>query len=149
VALLALLLLAGCSQRSVPLAPEWRPLERVVESSFVQPHMFTTVAPVMYAHDLDEFTGAEPTWRDAILTHERVHAVRQLEQGPGFYRDYAAFPSVRWVEEKLAWSAEIAFLKAHGVRPDPFAYAELASKNYFGMVDYDVALAWFAAEVGK
>jgi hypothetical protein len=149
-AILATILSIGCGQRSVALDPEWRPLEKVVEASWVQDGMMTTIAPIVYVRHFEDIPwGFE---FDAILVHERVHAVRQIDQGVGFYRDYAAFPSVRWAEEKLAWSAEIAYRKAKGRRPDDEwcqHRALMASQNYARMVDPEVALAWFRAEVAK
>lgn len=147
--LLAALLLTGCASE-MKLGPEWAPLEKVVEAPWVADGMVTTIAPNVYTRSLwDLPTGLD---LDGLLTHERVHAVHELEQGVSFYRDYALFPSVRWQEEKEAWSAQISFLKLHGQRPDDEwcrYMAHVAATGYMGMVNEDVALNWFRTEVAK
>lgn len=149
VFLVLLALVTGCGQRSIKLDPRWLPLERIVEASWVADGMVTTIAPIVYTRHLDDLPEGE--WLNGLLTHEQVHARHELDQGISFYRDYAAFPTVRWEEEKSAWRAEITYMKSVGQPWDDarcLYMAKMASENYYGMITDQVALAFFRAQAG-
>jgi hypothetical protein len=140
---------AGCNTGSYKLGPEWAPLESIDEASWVSEGMVTTIEPHSYTNSLKDLLGAYPpdgVWFKALMLHEQVHAVRERQQGPMFYVEYAAFDSFRWEEEKLGYGAEIQYLRAHGIRVNPGAYARVMADKYSGMVNYDVALAWVTSQ---
>ena len=149
LALAALLTPVGCGQRSVPLDPVYRPLERVVEASWVQEGMVTTIAPNVFVRSVSDFFSWDQPMLHVILMHERVHAIREIEAGSHYYVDYASFPSFRWEEEKLAYAEQFRLMKRAQLPIDAHYYAEMMSTKYARMVTYDVALAWILKETGQ
>lgn len=153
LALLCLLVaLAGCSSAEIELGPEWRPLERVRESSLHAAGLgdagARTVGETVYVSSLEVWEKRLPAGpvRDAVLAHERVHAERQLTYGlwPWITR-YAFSRDFAWEEEKHGWYAQIQHLRSRGVRVDPAAVARTLA-DYEGpwgdLVDEGEARAW-------
>src|SRR5437879_4329437 len=95
-AITALAFLGACASRTLELEPRWAPLERVCEdpTGIISPaaHRITTIARASYVRDLDVFNQDYPAGsvgREAVLLHERMHAVRELAAGPVWYVQYA------------------------------------------------------------
>lgn len=75
---------------------------------------------------------------EAYRLHEQAHCRRQAWQTPLWWARYALSKSFRWREERIAYRVEIQ----HMERPSPTYYATALSEEYWGMVDYQSALAW-------
>ena len=154
--LLALVLLGGLtacrSFKTVDLAPEWRPLERVAQAGdkLLKPGQTTCLGTTLCVADLDDWSRLYPEGsikRRALLLHERVHSQRQIEAGlaPWLAR-YVADADFRWREERLGWEQEIATLTRAGVQVPVEVFAKILSDEYvhFGarMVSATDARAW-------
>jgi len=150
VVLCVLLLVGGC-RASLPLEPRWRPLVEVVERpglGSADPGV-TTLGTRVYVRDLDAFAKRYPAGtpeREALLSHEREHARRQLALGLGSWlARYLSDAGFMWREEQVGWGLELRLLRESGRSPRPEAVALALSRyrNLSGrMVGYSQALAW-------
>lgn len=121
--LLFLALLAGC--KTVDLPEQYRPLTTLSEGNFLGDHTATTVGTTVYVEDLSDWDLADPKIH-AVLLHERVHAVRQLDSGVASWAwDYLTDPDFAWAEEKLGWAVQIAEWRRVGIQWDARALAKV------------------------
>lgn len=145
--ILSCFLLSSCSNTH-ELAPEWRPLEEIVEGDlpFISDTATTTLGTRVFTVDLDDWLQKRPVNSDeyrALLMHERVHAQRQLDAGlTGWLFNYINDEDFRWEEEKLGWEQEIRYLRSRGKAKPAEYYAVILSSKYDGMVSYEEALRW-------
>ena len=152
-ALLVLLLLAGC-HRPYALDERWRPLVEVVERPdlLVSDSISTTLGTRVYVANLDDWLRRFPpesVEQEALLLHEREHAVRQLDAGLGAWlARYLNDCAFMWREEQLGWFLQLRHLRTAGrpVFPAVIALALSDYRNLSGpMVGYEEALAWVEA----
>lgn len=148
--MLFLFLLSGC-QGPYRLESRWRPLVEVVE----RPDVFgldptaTTLGTRIYVSSLRDFLRQFPagsTEHEALLLHEREHAVRQLQAGLGAWLTrYLNDTEFMWSEEQAGWARQLTHLQAAGRQLDVQAIALTLSRyrNLSGpMVTLADALAW-------
>lgn len=149
-ALLVVCLLTGC-QSPLALDERWRPLVEVVERPdlLVSDTIATTLGTRVYVADLGAFERRFPEGspeREALLTHEREHAVRQLNSGLGpWLARYLNDREFMWREEQLGWFLQLRALQAAGRPLVPSVIARTLSdyRNLEGrMVSEADALAW-------
>lgn len=139
------MLLVACSplpEHKRDLDPKWRPLEHVYRDTRLPPGWANTVVP-------DVYTASPELVPDDLLAHERVHAQRQLDFGVNAWLEaYANNAQFRLDEEKLGYSAQIAWERTHGQQPDPYFFA-WALTNYVPplAITYNEALAWAVQEM--
>lgn len=148
--LLIMLALTGC-QGPIELEERWRPLVEVVERPdlLVSNTIATTLGTRVYVADLGEFKRRFPEGspeRDALLAHEREHAVRQLDSGLGpWLARYLNDREFMWREEQLGWFLQLRALQAAGRPLFPAVIANTLSgyRNLEGrMVSREDALSW-------
>lgn len=141
------LLLAGCTGTTYELDQRYAPLERIREAEVpgLADTAIATVFTEVLTKDLAAFLLACPPGSvelDAVLQHERVHAVREFSD-PTFFPRYAASKSFRWQEEKAGWAVELALLKKAGRQINVEVCAEILSGPvYLHMISKDEARAW-------
>lgn len=149
----SLLLLAGC-QSPYALDERWRPLVEVVERPdlLVSETIATTLGTRVYVADLDAFLDRFPpdsVEQEALLLHEREHAVRQLDMGLGpWLARYLNDLEFMWREEQAGWSLQLRRLQAAGrpLFPAVIARTLAGYRNLEGrMVSEAEALAWVEA----
>lgn len=151
--LAALLLLpVGCSSYDTfDLDPKWEPLEQISE----RPDMLgsdtqaTTIGHTVYVEDLDKWLLERPVGSprfDAILLHEQVHSVRQLDAGVTVWlAQYLTDTDFMWEEERIGWYEQLRELQRRGARVDVGGVARTLHnyRNLRGrMVSYQDALQW-------
>lgn len=137
---------------TLALGPEWAPLERVQQdpTRLVGAGVVTTIGPDVFVADLAAFAGSYPEGsieRDALLTHEREHARRQIAAGPSWFVSYVRTSAFRWEEEQVGWKLELTKLVRAGRQIDPSIVAGFLAQGYMGMVDEPTALAWVRSVV--
>lgn len=121
--LLFLALLAGC--KTLDLPERYRPLETLSEGNFLGDHTATTVGTTVYVEDLADWDLEDPLTH-AVLLHERVHAIRQIEAGVASWAwDYLTDPDFAWREEQLGWAVQIAEWRRAGIAFDAPALAKV------------------------
>ena len=154
VGILALALASGCSA-SESLPAEWFPLERVeqIRELPLASGRVATIYSTLYTRDLKAFDEDYPSGsldREALLRHERVHAIHEF-QDPTLLARYTLSKDVRWEEERAGYHEEILWLVKHGAVLDARDWALMLTVGYTGldgpMVSYDVALAWVEGEL--
>lgn len=123
----------GCSAERLALEERWRPLEAVVEVEQLPTDrgQSVTVVPDVWVSDLDAWTAAYPEGveRDALLAHEREHAVRQLDAGRALWvARYLSDTRFAWKEEQRGWALELRARQAGGRLAPPEAYAVVLSR---------------------
>lgn len=143
-----LLLLSGCSAPTYQLDAKWSPLEQVVERNIpiVSDSATTTIGDTVYTTDLDawlkRFPPNSPKF-NALLSHERVHSLRQEDQGLlSWLFDYLTDDDFKLKEEQMGWEQEIRISRQLGVAKPDEMYAAILSQEYQGMVSYADALNW-------
>lgn len=146
LALLFCAIIQGCTTTH-QLAPEWAPLERIVEGNipFVSDTAITTLGKQCFVVDLDEWLLNHPVNSDqyhAILLHEQVHAKRQLDTGLTLWLAKYVGKEFRWQEESLGWEKELKYLRSKGKAKQAEYYAQILSRMYNGMISYADALQW-------
>lgn len=151
--LTACLLLGGCHS-PYALDERWRPLVEVVERPdlLVSGTIATTLGARVYVADLDAFLARFPpdsVEQEALLLHEREHAVRQLDArlGPWLAR-YLNDRAFMWREEQAGWFLQLRRLQEAGrpLFPRVIARTLARYRNLEGrMVSEAEALAWIAA----
>lgn len=151
--LFVLLISPGCFGNSVKLDIQWSPLTSITEDSLkiIPTHTITTIGNNCYIRNLKDFYLDYPLGSvkyNAVLTHEREHAVREHAYSLGvdaWLTKYMLDRNFRWDEEKAGWKLEILYLQSHGEFVDAKAMAADLNSNYrFGgrMVSYDEAYKW-------
>lgn len=147
--LLLLLFLSACS--SMDLDDEWRPLTEIRESRAVAVGLSDsgarTIGRTIYVNDLDEFLDRHPEpLFSAVLHHERVHAIRQAEEGLAeWISRYLVDRDFMWEEEQVGWYAQLIYMRNHGLQIIPEAVANVLHgySNAEGtMVGFAEALQW-------
>lgn len=146
-------LLTGC-QGPLALDERWRPLVEIVE----RPDLVfggvtaTTLGTRVYVPDLRAFRQqfpADSVEQEALLLHEREHAVRQLDAGLGpWLARYLNDRAFMWQEEQRGWFLQLRRLQQAGrpLYPEAIALALSGYQNLSGpMVGYAEALAWVDA----
>ena len=146
-------LLTGC-QGPLALDERWRPLVEVVE----RPDLLfagvtaTTLGTRVYVPDLRAFRQQFPedsVEQEALLLHEREHAVRQLDAGLGpWLACYLNDRAFMWQEGQRGWFLQLRRLQEAGrpLYPEAIALALSGYQNLSGsMVGYAEALAWVDA----
>jgi hypothetical protein len=156
IVLLILLSLLGCSNlEHLDLDPKWAPLDEIHE----RPDMLgfssttTTIGHTVYVADLDRWLLEHPVGSplfDAVLLHEQVHAVRQLEHGVSFWiARYLTDAEFMWDEEQRGWYVELRHLRYRGLQVDVGGVARNLHhyENLLGqqMVSYEDAVVWVQA----
>ncbi len=150
-AALAALPISGCVPTSYALPPEWAPLTEIVERPgfLLDSGATTTLGTHILVADLHAWQRRYPVGsaeRDALLRHEREHAVRQQARGLGpWLRLYLNDRDFMWAEEQRGWYLELRRLQAAGrpVFPAEIALRLTRYRNLAGrMVSFPVALAW-------
>ena len=148
-----LLLLAGCHS-PYALDERWRPLVEVVERPdlLVSDTIATTLGTRVYVADLDAFLARflpDSVEQEALLLHEREHAVRQLDMGLGpWLARYLNDRAFMWREEQAGWFLQLRRLQAGGrpLFPQVIARTLAGYRNLEGrMVSESEALAWIEA----
>lgn len=158
VLVLLLALTVGCVANVAPvlegytLDRQWAPLEKVVQVGDVQEEgTTTTVGTVVYVRSLKQWLLDYPPGTpksEALLLHERTHAVRQGNYGlMEWLARYVADPGFRWSEERVGWGLEIEHLFRSGLPvPPPEQLATWWHEGYVllgrPMVSYEEGLAW-------
>lgn len=147
-------LVAGCGTGTHALDPRWRPLELVVERPplLLREGATTTLGSRVYVADLDAWLERHPDGsveQEALLLHEREHAVRQLDLGLGpWLRRYLNDRRFMWAEEQRGHFLELRHLQRAG-RPVVAAQVALRLSRYRNlqgrMVSFAEALAWVQA----
>jgi hypothetical protein len=150
------ILCAGCSSASFDLDPKWSPLTIILEKPYIanlvaDKTMITTIGDTLYVYDLKAFLKNHP--KDSmsfnrIMTHERVHAIRQTSGIPFLGKvwwilKYLLSADFMWDEERVA----LYFEYKHSIRRAPAGDAKAFSEQYHSiffvpMVPYDDALLW-------
>lgn len=145
----AILLLAGCTSPHA-LDERWRPLVEIVERpDLLVGGRVTTIGTRVYVPSLSEFLKKRPPGSvefEALMLHEREHAIRQLEMGLGpWLARYLNDVAFMRREEQVGWYQELTHLRRFGVTVYPrveakalAGYANLAGS----MIGYAEALAW-------
>jgi len=142
-------LATGCS--SLELGPEWRPLRRIQESQALSLGLSAggarTIGTTVYVPNLSGFLKKNPEPKlSAVLGHERVHAVRQLEAGHAeWISRYMTDTGFMWREEMLGWYHQLEHMRRHGVRYQLEGLAKALSRyrNFAGlMISERKALEW-------
>lgn len=87
---------------------------------------------------------------EAVLLHEQVHSVRQLDHGvTSWIAKYLTDAEFMWDEESRAWYIELRHLWARGLQVDVGGVARNLHRyrTIFGegMIDYEEATAWVQA----
>ena len=150
--LLIAVALAGCQPYT--LEERWRPLEEVVERPALHASntVSTTLGARIYVVDLGAWLKRFPPdspEQEALLLHEREHAVRQLEAGLGSWlARYLNDRAFMWREEQVGWFLQLQRLRQAGRPVVPAVIAAVLAdyRNLSGrMVDYGEALAWVQA----
>lgn len=148
-----LLLLTGC-QGPYALDERWRPLVEVVErpNLLVSDSIATTLGTRVYVADLGAFLQRflpGSVEQEALLLHEREHAVRQLDAGLGpWLARYFNDRAFMWREEQAGWYLQLRRLQAAGrpLFPQVIAQTLAGYRNLEGrMVSEAEALAWVQA----
>lgn len=155
-------LLVGCNGPSYKLEDRWAPLVKVQQTTdkLIADQTTTTIGDTCYCNDLKQWLQDYPPGSveyEAILRHERVHAVRQgsfAGQAEAWLARYAIDTKFRWEEEKLGWKEEITHLVQSGRNVIPEQVALWLNQNYSGpvggrMVSYEEALAWVKATINE
>jgi len=143
-----LLMITGCSGKSIKLEDKWKPLVKLVESDlpFVSDTATTTIGDTIYTADLDKWLSIYPINSarfDALLAHEQVHSQRQFKYGvSAWITRYLIDKEFAWQEEKMGWEQEIRISRMHGIAKSDEMYAAILSTKYRGMVSYQEALSW-------
>lgn len=140
--------------RSIRLDAKWAPLERLTERPDMlgSANLATTIGHTVYIEDIDVWLGERPIDGprfNAIMSHERIHATRQLATGvTSWIARYATSTAFMWEEESIGWYLQIREWMRSGVRfhPEGVARTLHGYRNLAGrMVTYDEALAWVEA----
>jgi hypothetical protein len=142
-------------KKSRSLSGEWTPLTHVVELGSVPRGVSMTVYSTVYVHSLKEWFASYPAGsveQEAVLRHERVHAIRELSTGNVWFARYGVDRAFRWEEEKAGYREEVATLVKGGRPVDPAAYARILSGPAYGpiggrMVGYEEAYSWVSGVV--
>lgn len=145
-----LLVLAACgvAPDHINLDERWRPLLRVERASWVPSGAAQTASPVVYVGDLEAFVRQSIAQQNALLAHERVHAISQEAIGLARYqRDYANVAQFRRDEERAGWREQIRWLVRAGEIPNPYTIADFMATRYQGAFQYDSSLAWVSSEI--
>lgn len=146
---LSALLLGGCNARTIKLDAKFFPLATLQEVSdgtpVIQAGTVSTIYSTSYTKSVKDLVDAYPVgsveW-DALFFHEQQHAIREF-QYPLFLYEYATALWFRWEEEKVGYSAEIRYLRAHGRAIDVDWYAQVLSGDIYGhMTSLEEATAW-------
>lgn len=154
LATLLCLLAAGCSSQTIELEPRWLPLVEVVErpALVLSDDTATTLGNRVYVADLGAWERRYPEGspdREALLLHEREHAVRQARTGLGRWLvAYLDDADVMWEEERRGWALELRHLQRSGrpVNPEKIAAVLHGYRNLRGrMVSQPAALAFVRA----
>lgn len=142
------ILLAGCSANTYQLAPEWAPLQQIVERDlpFVSDTAITTMGHNVYTVDLGSWLVRNPPGSPQFMSkmaHEQVHSIRQLDYGLySWLFNYLTDDDFKWEEEKAGWEQEIRIARKYGIGRTDEQYAKILSEMYQEMVSYDDALIW-------
>tara|TARA_B100000965_G_scaffold80110_1_gene63832 strand:+ start:214 stop:726 length:513 start_codon:yes stop_codon:yes gene_type:complete len=146
-------LVAGC-QSPFALEERWRPLVEIAERPDLVPSdpVATTLGTRVYVSDLDGFFQAfspESPEFEALLLHEREHALRQRDAGLGpWLTRYLSDRAFMWREEQAGWFLQLRRLQAAGrpLVPRAIARALAGYRNLTGrMVSEQEALDWVRA----
>lgn len=134
-------LVTGC--RSVRLEPKWLPLTHVLERYYTTDSIWA-FSPYMLVDDLDEWKKKDEVDKAIDIIHERVHAIREEEEGLIIYLyKYYFVPGFKKREEKLAYYIHIRYMLDKKQRVNPDFYAEvLSGKLYNYMMSYVEARQW-------
>ena len=151
-AVAAALLGAGCGHGVYTLEPRWAPLEGVVERPVLglgDDGATTTIGSRCYVVDLDAWLRDFPPGsveQEALLLHEREHAVRQRDAGVGAWLGrYLKDRAFMWREEQRGWALQLRRLREAGRSIDPVlvALALTSYRNFAGrMVGFPEGLAF-------
>lgn len=149
---LLLLLPLGCSSYDhMSLDPKWEPLEEIRERPDMlgNESMATTIGHTLYVEDLDKWLLLRPVGSgrfNAILLHEQLHAVRQLDTGvTAWVARYATDTDFMWEEEQRGWYLQLKELQRRGLQVDVGGTARTLHnyRNLIGrMVHYEDAAQW-------
>lgn len=111
-----ILLLTGCN--SIELDSKWYPLIKVVERPG-SGTAITTIGNKVYLTELDNFLERYPVDSprfEEIMSHEKVHSVRQLDYGLyGWLFKYLINQEFRKYEEQLGWYVSIKMYQKFGL----------------------------------
>lgn len=150
--LLLVLPLCGCPSPH-RLEARWAPLVEIVERpDLLVGGRVTTIGTRVYVADLQALLRRKPPGSvafEALLLHEREHAIRQLRMGLGpWLARYLNDPAFMWREEQAGWFQQLRHQQRFGesVRPLSIAVALEDYRNLSGaMIGYADALAWVEA----
>jgi hypothetical protein len=167
--LLFLVLVAGAAEpscgralpigRSYALGSRWLPLTHVVEdpTKTIGRAMTTTIVPFLFVRNLDDWlTVYKPRGArfEALLRHEHVHAVHQLESLPplaGWLERYISGKHFRWREEREGYFEEILYRVQSGETLKAPEIAHALATDYEGedgpMIDMGTAQAWVLSAI--
>ena len=107
------ILVSGCAGTSVPLDEKWRPLEKLQSKriNIGDSDYLTTVGDTVYVADAEKWVQLNPPGSlnfDAVMTHERVHAIEQKKAGlASWLSRYLTDKNFMWRQEQIAEYAEL------------------------------------------
>jgi len=81
-------------------------------------------------------------WYESYASHETVHYKRQGLLAIFWVIRYFLSKKFRWQEEKLAYTAEIEYLKERGIQIDEQSYIDSLVNEYWNMVDRKTATSF-------
>lgn len=156
--LLLLVLLVGCGGPTYKLEDRWSPLKEVVENpDLAKTGMTMTLGSTCRVWNLKEWLeDYQPgtVEYEALLMHEREHAVRQFAFPGGEYAWAALYgmdKDFRWQEEQVGWGKELTHLIHNGRMINAEAVAWILNRDYDGvtghMVSFEDALKWTQATI--
>lgn len=146
IIILCLLLIVGCNYKEqfcddppIVKRPIW--IEVPANDVLVTMSGIIFVPPHLYEH----YTKNPTIPAQAVLVHEKTHAKRQCDNGfSKWHLMYAADLKYRWNEERIAYEAEIRFLKEHKYTINKQHYFDAVTneKLYGKMVSKEEAQRW-------
>jgi len=147
------ILFCGCqAPTTLELNPKFRPIEKIVQTPndpfLTSDSVITTKLNECYVRNLGAFLSDTPEGSpefEAVLLHEKSHALRHLELGfDNFQKYYNTDLHFRWAEESAGWKIQIECLLSKGVKIDEVWIANFLANNpaYHSMVEYTYALEW-------
>lgn len=150
--LLASILLIGCvTPERIDLDPKWRPLQYVEEDSSMKDDWASANSyRVITRNPFKLMYLTEPVTRDALLSHEQVHAVEQVQMGESLWqRRYLSSGPFRTDAEKRGYDAQIKYIIKHGATFDVNDMANSITTGYNPRlwIDKPGAISWINSRI--
>jgi len=139
----------GCNGAAHAVPERFRPLEQIKESALRPGTAITTIGKTAWVWNLDKWLKLHPPDSpvyDAILLHEREHAIRQLAYGTtSWVARYLRDTEFMRDEELRGWYLQLKEYQRRGLQTNPEGVAKVLAGyyNFSGhMIEYEDALTW-------